>query len=266
MQRLDVDQGHPVELPGGVVDVARQGQVDQRQRRGAPGRDVAGLDGEAVGAGRGDRDVDVGKHLGAVLVVDDLRRDPGLLGVSGEALGALAGAVGDDQLLDAQLAQVRRRQRRHGPGAQHERRPAAEVLPAVLLPRLVQGEGDHGGAGLVDLCFGVDALAHVQGRLRQRVQARSDGALVVGLLVGGAHLADDLLFADDHGIQARGHHHHVFGGRVGVAHVQVAAQGFYVDAGDLLQDVQDVADAGVERVGGRVDLEPVTGRDDHRLR
>ncbi len=97
------------------------------------------------------------------------------------------------------------------------------------------------------------------------MQPRAHRALLLCFLVAGAHLADNLLLADHHGIQARGHAHHMFGSRVGVADIEVAAQLFGAHAGNLSKHVDNVLNPGVESVGDGVHLQPVTGGDDHGL-
>ena len=153
----------------------------------------------------------------------------------------------------------------HGARAKDQRGLAAQVFGVEALQGLVEGEGHHGGAGLVDIGLGVDALAGPQRGLRQRVDARADRALLRGGLVGAAHLADDLLLAYHHGIQAGGHGHQVLGRGVGIAHVEVVAQLLLSHAGNLGEHAHDFLHAGVEGVGDGVDLHAVAGGDDHGL-
>ena len=229
------------------------------------GRDIAGGDGKAFGAGGGDGEVDIGKRGGTVLKVHHAGAHPGLFCVAGKALGALAGAVGNHQLADAQPARVGGRKRGHRPGAEHQRGLALQILRIEALQCLVKGEGHHRDAGLVDLRFRVHALACTQRGLRQGVDARANRALLGGGLVGRTHLADDLLLAHHHRIQAGGNGHEVFRGGIGIAHVEVIAQLFLIDLGDFLKHPDDVLHAGVEGIGHRIDLEAVARGNDHRL-
>ena len=111
-QALDIDQIHALGRGGGIVDIARQGEINEHEI--AAGRNVGGRDGEVLGAGGGDGQVDVGKRGGALGKVYDAGGNARLLGVAGQALGALAGAVGQHELLDAQPAGVGGGERCHG--------------------------------------------------------------------------------------------------------------------------------------------------------
>ena len=118
-QALDIDQIHAFGRGGGIVDIARQGEIDEHEL--AAGGDIGGRDGEVIGTGGGDGKVDVGKRVGALGKVHNAGGNARLLGVAGQALGALAGAVGQHQLLDAQPAGVGGGERRHGARAKDER-------------------------------------------------------------------------------------------------------------------------------------------------
>ena len=111
-QALDIDQIHALGRGGGIFDIARQGEIDEHEI--AAGGEVGGFDGEVIGAGGGNGKVDVGKRGGALGKVYDAGGNARLLGVAGQALGALAGAVGQHQLFDAQPAGVGGGEGRHG--------------------------------------------------------------------------------------------------------------------------------------------------------
>ena len=91
-QALDIDQIHALGRGGGIVDIARQGEINEHEI--AAGGEVGGLDGEVIGAGGGDGKVDVGKRGGALSKVHDAGGNARFLGVAGQALGTLACAVG----------------------------------------------------------------------------------------------------------------------------------------------------------------------------
>ena len=262
-QALDIDQIHALGRGGGIVDIARQGEIDEHEL--ATGGNVGGLDGEVIGAGGGDGKVDVGKRGGALSKVHDAGGNARLLGVAGQALGALAGAVGQHQLLNPQPAGVGGGEGRHGARTKDQRSLAGQVPGVEALQGLVEGERHHGGAGLVDIGLGVHALARPQRGLRQRVNARADRALLGSGLIGAAHLADDLLLAHHHRIQAGGHGHEVLGRGVGIAHVEVVAQLLLAHARHLGEHAHDFLHAGVEGVGDGVDLHAVAGGNNHRL-
>ena len=97
---------------------------------------------------------------------------------------------------------MRCRERGHRACAQDEHALAREIFPAHAAQRLIKSKGDHGGARLIDLGFGMHPLAGAQRGLRQRMDARADGSLLRSKLVGGAHLADDLLLPYHHRVQA----------------------------------------------------------------
>ena len=125
-QALDIDQIHALGRSGGIVDIARQGEIDEHEL--AAGGNVGGLDGEFIGAGGGDGQVDVGKGGGTLGKVHDAGGNARLLGVAGQALGALTGAVGQHQLLDPQPAGVGGGERCHSARAEDQRGLAGQVL------------------------------------------------------------------------------------------------------------------------------------------
>jgi len=67
----------------------------------------------------------------------------------------------------------------------------------------------------------VTALAHAQGLLEQRVQRRSDCAVVLAPLQGPTHLSEDLRLTHEHGVQAGRHGEEVRDRGVVVVDVQV---------------------------------------------
>ena len=97
------------------------------------------------------------------------------------------------------------------------------------------------------------------------MEGAADGAVLVRLLIGGADLPDDLLFAEDHGIQARRHRQHVLGGALGVADVEVGRQFVDVETGAVDYFADHRRQPGVETAGGDVVLDAVAGGDQHRL-
>ena len=262
MQSLDIDQGDAVQLLHRVVDIAWQRQIHQCRRA----RNVFSRERETVARRGGDSDIHTRQRARPRREIDHLCGHACLARMLGEALRARACAVSQDEPAHATLTQVRRRERRHRACAEHERRFPLEGVRAHRLHRLIEREGHHGRPGIVDRRLGVDALAGVQRRLRQRMKRRADRAALRRILVGGAHLPDDLLLSHHHGVQAGSDPHEVLGGGIGIADVQVPAQLSDIHAGEALQHAQHVVHARVEGIRDRVHLEPVARGDDHRLR
>ncbi|GAB3797475.1 hypothetical protein GCM10027605_07510 [Micromonospora zhanjiangensis] len=129
----------------------------------------------------------------------------------------------------------------------------------------VDGRADHALAGPVDTGLGVRPLADPQRLLHQLVQQPAGGVHLGRRVVRVAELTEDLRLADHHRVESGGHPEGVLDGGAVVVHVEVVGQ-----AGRLLPGVRgehraDVAEPAVEAGDGGVDLDPVAGRDHHRL-
>ena len=140
----------------------------------------------------------------------------------------------------------------HLAGAEHEHAPAGEAAEAL---------GGHGHRGLRDrgdvagdAGVGAGPLAGLEGVAEQQVERRAGGALLAGLLPGGAHLAEDLALAEHGGVEPGGHREQVGDGRRVVVDVEVVAEVLGGQEGHLGEEVADVLVGAVEPLGHRVDL------------
>jgi hypothetical protein len=86
-----------------------------------------------------------------------------------------------------------------------------------------------------------------------------------GQLDGRTHLAEDLVLADHHRVEAGRHREQVAHRTVLVVHVQVLGQLMRRHAAVPREQLADGGDAGVESVHVGVYLHPVAGGDDERL-
>ena len=186
-----------------------------------------------------------------------------LVQVRGEALRARQGPVDDVHPADAGPHQMRGRQRAHRSGADH--RCGATGQPGQPGAGHVERHRHHRGARGVDTRLAVHALADRQRALREFVQGAPDGVIGLGGGIGAAHLAQDLLFTDHRGVQARGDGEQVLDGGLGVADVGVLGQIAHRHAGVLRQHLADHRQAAVERLDDRVNLDAVAGGQHHRL-
>ena len=191
-----------------------------------------------------------------------------------ENFRAAAGAIGHNQLIDAQFAQVRRSQRGHHARTEHQRGFSLQgVVFSVVVTteshaphRFGAGKRHHGGPCVINVGFRMDPLARVQGALRQCVQGSTHRVVGIGLLVGTTHLPNDLLLPHHHGIQPGGHHEHVLSCSIGVMHVEVATQHLGGQPAFLMQHLNHIVHPSVEAGGDSVHLHPVTGGYNHGFR
>ncbi|GAA3172351.1 hypothetical protein GCM10020255_061770 [Rhodococcus baikonurensis] len=109
------------------------------------------------------------------------------------------------------------------------------------------------------------SLADAQCLLSQFVDDASGGLLRVRRCVGRTDLAENLLFADHHRVEATGHGEEMFDRCFAVADVRVSVQRRQIETRMVGQDFTDLGECTVERVHHRVDLHPVAGGDDHRF-
>ena len=141
-------------------------------------------------------------------------------------------------------------------------RPARPPSLASAMPSATDTTEAPGG---VDAGLRVHPLADRQRALRQLVQGAADGVVGLGGGVGAADLAEHLLLADDRRVQATGDREQMLDGRLGVPHVRVLRQVVQRHAGMLGEHLADHRKATVERLDDGVDLDPVAGRQHHRL-
>ena len=98
------------------------------------------------------------------------------------------------------------------------------------------------------------------------MQGAPDCARLFGAGVRGAQLTEDLRLADDHRVQPGGYREQMLhtGGRV--VHVEVLGQFVERYRGLARQHIGDIGEATVEGRDHRIDFDPVTGRQQQRLR
>ncbi len=263
----DVDDGDARQERDRLGDVLGEGEVADDERAGAA-REVRFEEHRLGGGGGAHEEVGARGEGGEVVVVGGLGVPDG-----GEALGLGAVAVGDGQGPDAGAGEGRGGEGAHGPGADDGGAGLGEaVLEAVPGERAlgeVEGGGDDGGRGGVDVGLGVDALPDAQGLLEELVEVAAD---LVGLargVVGVAELAEDLRFAGDHGVESGGDAEGVGDGVGAVAHVPAGGEvevGLDLgEAPDAVELVDDGGEPAVEAAGDGVDLDPVAGGEDDGL-
>ncbi|GAA1689326.1 hypothetical protein GCM10009830_41160 [Glycomyces endophyticus] len=263
----DVDDGDAREQGDLLGDVLGEGQVAHHERAVAAG-EVGGAQHRLGRGGGADEEVDARGEGGEVVVV-------GGAGVPhrGEALGLGAVAVRDGQGRDAGAREGRGGERAHGAGA-HDGgaglgEPVLEAVPGEGALGEVEGGGDDGGRGGVDVGLGVDPLPDAQGLLEQLVEVAAD---LVGLargVVGVAQLPEDLRLAGDHRVEAGGDAEGVGDGVGAVAHVPAGREvevGLDLgEAPDAVELVDDGGEPAVEAARDGVDLDPVAGGEDDGL-
>lgn len=180
-EEFEVDQVNAVHVAHPYVDVARQRQVDQHERtvdaalaaRFENRLDVRRGDHQAGRAGARDHQVGGGQR-----VLEGGHRHGPAADLVGQVLGALVGAVGDEDRAHALALQRGRGERAHRPGADDERAAPADV-PADQLG-LFEADGDQGLARAVDVGLAVRALADPQRLLRQVVEDAARRVVLLG--------------------------------------------------------------------------------------
>ncbi len=124
-----------------------------------------------------------------------------------QVAGALQGSVGNDDTPHALFMEVTGDQGDGLAGADQQGLAAAEVAED-LLGQADRGKG-HRHRVLTDRGVGAYRLGGVEGGLEQAPQQRTDGTGLAGHGIGRLELTKDLWFAQHHGVQPRGHAHHV---------------------------------------------------------
>ena len=200
LQVVQVEHAHVGELPDARVDVARHGHVDE----GAGGHadraralDQRRVDEEAGRAARRDHEVRGRDRVGQA--IEGGHRGAQVLG---QALGALARAAGDGEVLDAAVAQGARRQHPGRAGPHDER--AAVGQRRHVLPREIDGGAADGDGVAADRRLRARALAGAQGVVQKPRERRVERPRLGGGAQRLAHLAQDLALAQHLGIDAGG--------------------------------------------------------------
>ena len=179
----------------------------------------------------------------------------------GQLTGALQGAVGDDDALDALIVQVARHQADGLAGADQQRLAAVQV-GEDLFGQADRGEG-HGHRVLADGGIGAHGFRGAEGGLEQTAEQRADGAGLTRHGVGGLELAENLRLAQHHRVEPAGYAHHVPHRVLLAVHVGAGAQ--FVDAQAVIvgQPLQHVIAA--QLILLQVQLAAVAGGEDRCL-
>ena len=156
-----------------------------------------------------------------------------------------------------------RRQRAHGAGTDHQSAATGETTEELLGE--LERDADDRGTGTIDPRVVVNSLSHAECGLREIVEALTRGGGVLRLSKGGAYLSEDLLLADDHRVEPRRDLEGMLNGAVFVTHVEVRGELAACHPGDLGQRLGHVDDSAVEAADFGIDLDPVAGREHHRL-
>ena len=220
-------------------------------------------------AGTGHQDIRLRHRVGELASRSTARAStPLAVAVVRETLSHAPGAVTTTMRPIPARDQVRDRQAAHGAGTDHDGGPAGEIRRSTRRLRggTVERHGHHRGARRVDAGLRMHPLADAQRLLSEFVQDASNRLLRVGRRVGRADLAEDLLLADHHRIETAGHREQMLGRGLAVAHVGVLGQVGEIESGMLGEQFADLGQSAVECVDDRVDLHPIAGGDDHRLR
>ena len=147
--------------------------------------------------------------------------------------------------------------------------PGQRVRARAQRPEAGGGELDRGAqqaeAGPADRGLGPGPLAGAQREPAELAEHPPGRAVLRGQLDGRTHLAEDLVLADHHRVEAGRHREQVAHRAVLVVHVQVLGQLVRRHAAVPREQLADRGDAGVEAVHLGVHLHPVAGGDDERL-
>ncbi len=246
------------------AEVAGHREVQHEQRPAVP----PGLDrGERLAGddrlGRpGGADHQVGRGEGRVEFVP--RRRPAVP-TPGDLLGPLGAAVEHRQLLRPLVGEVAEGLLGHLAGPDHQHLLVVEPLENLL------GEVGHRHAGnahaaLLDARLPGDPAGGLQGGLERRVGQRAGRRFLGGRLVRLLHLGEDLRLAEHHAVEARRHLEQVPHGRAVGLLVQAPFNFALVEPVELGEEPRDL---GARRhravLGRRIQLDPVAGRQQHRL-
>ena len=259
LQVVDVVGEDAVELAHLRRNVAGDGDVDEEHRAIlAAGEELLSVFAAEDGvrrAGRGDDDVGAVAGVVQVLELDGLAVE-----LLRQADGAIVGAVGDEDRGAAVGHQVAGGEFAHLAGADDEDR-----LPFQRAENLF-GEFDRDRGDRhrrrSDGGLGAHALGDGEGAAEELVELSANGAYGAGGGVGLFDLAENLGFADDHGIQARSHAEEMADGVFLAEFVEVRVEFF---GGQMEVVVQESAQVGVAVGGVGHDLHAIAGGDDHAL-
>ncbi len=149
------------------------------------------------------------------------------------------------------------RQFRHLPGAD-EHAASCGHLAEDAFGQFHGGIAHRHGAG-ADAGGGADLLRHGKGLVAQPVDDDARGRLGHGVAVGRLELAEDLGFAEDQGIEARGHAEQVFHGVHALMGIEMRGQAGRVLTAHLGPGRQDVGFGIAVRYVGHQHLHPVAG-------
>ena len=211
-------------------------------------------DGQAAG-GAGDHHVEVLELLGQVG-----QRHGGGAEALGQRAGALQRAVGDDHPPGVG-GPMRGAQLDHLAGADEQHRAVGQVLED-LLAQAHAGSRHRDRLG-ADGGLGAHFLGHRERALEQLVQVAAQHVGILRHARGRLHLAQDLGFAQHHGIQPAGHAEGVAHGALVGQQVQVLGQvAFAVHAPVAADPFGQCLTGLVGGVGLAVDLGPVAGGQD----
>lgn len=142
-------------------------------------------------------------------------------------MGAIVGAIGDDEFTDPAFGQVSRGQFDGLTGSNQDGGLLAEILENPL------GKADrrerHGNGTVADGGVGPDLLGGGKGMLKKFSKGLSDGAGFGRGLVSRFHLPENLRFAENHRIEPGSDAKHVaYRGRIGMG-VEIALKIFSID-------------------------------------
>ncbi len=158
--------------------------------------------------------------------------------LGGQLVGARLGAVGDHDFMHLLLFQVPGHQLDHFAGADQQGAALLQVgedMPGERHRRV--GHRHRVGA---DAGFRADALGHREHVLEHPAQLAVDQPRLVGAGVGLAQLAENLRFAEHHGIQAAGHPHQVLQGFFVPVGIKDPPQGLHRHAPGLRQPLPEI--------------------------
>jgi len=159
--------------------------------------------------GRGNHDIHIGQVVGNLG-----QQNAFAVILLGQPLGPLQGAVGHHKILHASFREVPGHQFDGLPGAHQQCLVAGQVGKDVV--RHVHRSVGHRNRVLANRGLGANALGHGESLLEQARQKFARGAVFPRRRVGILQLAENLGFAQHHGIQTGGHTHHVPNG-IGIA-------------------------------------------------
>lgn len=179
----------------------------------------------------------------------------------GQLAGALQGAVGNDDALDALVMQVAGDQADGLAGTDQQRLAAVQVGEDLL--GQAHGSEGHGHRVFTDGGIGAHRLGGAEGGLEQAPEQWPDGAGLTRHGVGGLELAENLRLAQHHRVKPAGDAHHVPNRVLLAVHVGAGAQ--FVDTQAMIvgQPLQHFIAA--QLILLQVQLAAVAGREDRCL-